>query len=315
MAAKAPSYRALRPRRAVQREYRDPIIVAAKRALRQAAEDDHKIRDVAQQNVRSRIPDALYGHLFCYAPTALRLEWLGRALDLYVPDKGDEIRVDVLLAAIQFDRVEYVRAVIRSGVPRHPLGFFMSSPLTMALLDGKFDSARCLAAEGFVLTRSTLDFEDTILRDLANKPAAVAVILELFPHRSQRQLQEALVTAASAGCVESINMLCRHGADVNCPELALGSGNRPLGAIFGNGREYAIHRYRAAVDTLLENGADPMSVPELVYQLRPYLHTPKLQRARLQIWLVPLMAACARGDIFNARFYDAALWRLVERFT
>jgi hypothetical protein len=39
-----------------------------------------------------------------------------------------------------------------------------------------------------------------------------------------------------------------------------------------------------------------------------------LAQAELRAQLVPLIAAAARGELFDSRFYDAALWRAVARF-
>jgi ankyrin repeat protein len=39
-----------------------------------------------------------------------------------------------------------------------------------------------------------------------------------------------------------------------------------------------------------------------------------LARAELTAQLAPLAAAAARGELFDARFFDAALWRVVARF-
>jgi hypothetical protein len=39
-----------------------------------------------------------------------------------------------------------------------------------------------------------------------------------------------------------------------------------------------------------------------------------LLRAELRVQLTPLAAAAARGELFDSRLYDAALWRVVARF-
>jgi hypothetical protein len=82
---------------------------------------------------------------------------------------------------------------------------------------------------------------------------------------------------------------------------------------------------KKCVELLLYAGADPFSGTEPQLAKYPSNATLRLfainreilsllARFQLRAQLMPLAAAAARGELFDERLFDAALWRVVARF-
>lgn len=121
--------------------------------------------------------------------------------------------------------------------------------------------------------------------------------------------------AASNGRLASIHALLRAGSNKDAQDE---SGWTPLHcAARWDHRECAAFLVRAGADTGVQTTRPWFNYPAGVMPVDvAYSETVRrtLERALVRVQIAPLLAGAARGQIFAARLYDPALWRLVARF-